>query len=71
MTTGKANVYLHFNTDMDAQSGNYDNYQIDVVVDTVPGGSGVSGTVETLTIASPDSSAGIALIAAGIYIFDF
>ena len=71
VTTGKANVYLHFDTDLDSQSGNYDTYQIEVIVDTVPGGSGVSGTIATLTIASPDTSSGITLDAAGDYVFDF
>ena len=52
VTTTKANVYLYFNTDLDAQSGNYNTYQIEVIADTVPGGSGVGGTIETLTIGS-------------------
>jgi hypothetical protein len=71
VTTTKGNVYLHFDTDLDAQSGNYNTYQIEVIVDTVPGGSGVSGTVATLTIANPDTSSGINLDITGTYIFDF
>ena len=71
VTTGKANVYLHFDTDLDTQSSNYDTYQIEVIVDTAPGGSGLSGTVATLTIASPDTSTGITLDVAGAYVFDF
>lgn len=69
VTTGKANVYLHFDTDLDSQSGNYATYQIEVIVDTSPGTP--SGTVATLTIASPDTSSGIDLDVAGTYIFDF
>ena len=71
VTTTKANVYLYFNTDLDAQSGNYNTYQIEVIADTVPGGSGVGGTIETLTIGSPDSASGIALDVTGTYVFDF
>jgi hypothetical protein len=69
VTTGKANVYLHFDTDLDSQSSNYATYQIEVIVDTSPGS--LSGTVATLTIASPDTSSGINLDTAGTYIFDF
>jgi hypothetical protein len=70
VTTTTANVYLHFDTDLDTQS-NYNTYQVEVIADTVPGGSGVGGTVETLTIGSPDSASGIALDVAGTYVFDF
>ena len=69
ITTGKANVYLHFDSDLDAQSGNYSTYQIEVIVDTAPGA--LSGTVATLTIANPDTTTGIDLDTAGAYIFDF
>ena len=69
ITTGKANVYLHFDSDLDAQSGNYSTYQIEVIVDTAPGS--LSGTVATLTIANPDTTTGIDLDTAGAYIFDF
>src|SRR4030066_2180546 len=44
VTTTKANVYLHYDTDMNLRSSNYNTYQIAVVVDTAPGGSGLSGT---------------------------
>ncbi len=71
MTTSKANVYLHFDSDLDGQSVNYNTYQIVVVADTVPGGSTLSGTVATLTIASPDTALGIDLDVAGTYVFDF
>ena len=69
VTTGKDSVYLHFDTELDGQSGNYATYQIEVIVDTAPGS--LSGTVATLTIASPDTSSGIDLDTAGDYIFDF
>lgn len=74
VTTGKANVYLHINTDLDSQSGDYDTYHIDVIADTVPGGStlwSVDDTIATLTIASPDTSPGVTLDAAGDWVFDF
>ena len=70
-TTTKTNVYLHFDTDLNLQSSNYNNYQIAVVVDTAPGGSGLSGTVATLTIANPDTISGITLDVAGAYVFYF
>jgi hypothetical protein len=69
MNTGKANVYLHIDTDLDSQSSNYATYQIEVIVDTSPGS--LSGTVATLTIANPDTTTGIDLDTAGTYIFDF
>jgi len=74
VTTAKANVYLHFDTDLDSQSGNYDTYDIEVVADTVPGGStlwSVDDVIATLTIAGPDTSSGIDLDTAGGWIFDF
>jgi hypothetical protein len=71
VTTGKDGVYLYFETDLDSQSSNYDTYQIEVIVDTAPGGSGVSGTIETLTIGSPNSASGIALDLEGDWVFDF
>jgi len=70
VTTTKASVFLHFDTNLDGQSGNYTTYQIDVMVDTQPG-SDLSDPVATLTIASPDTTAGIDLVTAGTYIFDF
>ena len=74
LTTSKANVYLHFDTDLDGQSSNYATYQIVVKVgDTVPGGSSNStgDTTATLTVASPDTTSGVALDAAGDWTFDF
>ena len=70
-TTTKANVYLHFDTDVNLQSSNYNTYQIAVIVDTAPVGSGLSGTVATLTIVNPDTTSGITLDVAGTYVFDF
>lgn len=69
MTTTRANVYLYFDTDLDTETGNYDTFEIAVIVDTAPGT--LSGTVATLTIANPDTVAGIVLDAAGAYVFDF
>ncbi len=69
VTTGKANVFLHFDTNLDSQSANYATYIIDVIVDTAPGS--LSGTVATLTIANPDTTVGVNLDTAGTYIFDF
>lgn len=69
VTTGKANVFLHFDTNLDSQSANYATYKIDVIVDTAPGS--LSGTVATLTIANPDTTVGVNLDTAGTYIFDF
>ncbi len=71
VTTSMANVYLHFDTDLETQTTYYDTYQIEVVVSSAPGGSTLSGTVATLTIASPDTAAGIDLDVAGSYVFDF
>jgi Flp pilus assembly protein TadG len=74
ITTSKANVYLHFDTDLEGQSGNYNTYQIVVKVgDTVPGGSSNStgDTTATLTIASPDTTSGVVLDASGDWTFDF
>ena len=74
ITTSKANVYLHFDTDLDDQSSNYATYHIIVKVgDTVPIGSSNStgDTTATLTIASPDTTSGVALDAAGDWTFDF
>ena len=36
VTTGKANVYMHIDTDLEGQSTYYNTYQIEVVVDTAP-----------------------------------
>jgi hypothetical protein len=71
VTTGKDSAYLHIDTDLEGQSTYYNTYQIEVVVDTKPGTSTLSGTVATLTIGSPDTAAGIDLDVAGSYVFDF
>lgn len=71
LTTTRSNVYLHFDTDLGDQTTYYDTYQIEVVVSSAPGGSGLSGTVATLTIGSPDTLSGIDLDVAGDYVFDF
>jgi len=69
ITTGKADAYLHIDTDLEGQNSNYATYQIKVIVDSAPGT--LSGTVATLTIGSPDTASGITLDAAGAYVFDF
>lgn len=74
ITTIKANVYLHFDTDLNDQSTNYATFQVVVKVgDTVPVGSGSStgDTITTLTIANPDTTTGVALDAAGDWTLDF
>ena len=74
ITTTKANVYLHFDTDLNGQSDCYTTYQIVVKVgDTVPDASSNStgDTTATLTIADPDTSSGVALDKAGDWTFDF
>lgn len=74
ITTTKANVYLHFDTDLNDQSGNYATFQIVVKIgDTVPVASSNStgDTTATLTIANPDTTSGVVLDAAGAWTFDF
>jgi len=71
VTTGKANVYMHIDTDLEGQSTYYNTYQIEVVVSSAPGGSTLSGTVATLSMGSPDTATGIDLDVAGNYVFDF
>jgi len=71
VTTGKANVYMHIDTNLEGQSTYYNAYQIEVVIDSAPGDSGLSGTVATLSIGSPDTATGIDLDVAGTYVFDF
>jgi hypothetical protein len=71
ITTGKANVYMHIDTDLEGQSTYYNTYQIEVVVSSAPGTSTLSGTVATLSIGSPDTATGIDLDVAGDYVFDF
>ena len=72
LTTTKANVYIHLDSDLDSLSGDYDTYNIVVKFDTVPGGSGHStgDTACILTLASPDYSS-IDLDVAGSWTFDF
>ena len=69
ITTVKTNIYMHLDSDLDALA-DYSTYSIVVNFDTVPGGSGQSGTAATLTTGAPDSSA-ITLDAAGDWTFDF
>ncbi|UCC57749.1 MAG: hypothetical protein JSW14_05065 [Candidatus Bathyarchaeum sp.] len=74
ITTSKVNVYLHFDTDLNDQSTNYNTFQIVVKVgDTVPVASSNStgDTTATLKIANPDTSSGVVLDAAGDWTFDF
>ena len=74
ITTNQANVYLHFETNLEGQISNYDTYQIIVKVgDTIPARSSNStgDTTAILTIASPDTTSGVALDAAGEWAFDF
>jgi len=72
ITTTQANVYLHFDTDLDSQSGNYATYQIVVKAGTVQGSTISTGdTVATLTLASPDTASGVDLDTAGAWTFDF
>jgi Flp pilus assembly protein TadG len=73
-TTSKANVYLHFDTNLNEQNTNYATFQIVVKVgDTVPVASSNStgDTTAILTIANPDTNSGVALDAAGAWTFDF
>ena len=74
VSTSKANVYLHLDSDLESQSGNYGTYQIVVKVGhTKPAGGSLSlgDTVATLTIGAPDTVAGIDLDVAGDWTFDF
>ena len=74
ITTNQANVYLHFDTNLEGQISNYDTYQIIVKVgDTIPDGSSNStgDTTAILTLANPDTASGVALDAAGEWTFDF
>ncbi len=74
ITTSKANVYLHFDTNLNDQSTNYATFQIVVKVgDTLPVASSNStgDTTATLTIANPDTTSGVVLDAAGAWTFDF
>ena len=71
ITTAATNVYLYFDTDLEGQTTNYDTYQIEVIVSSAPGGSSLSGTIATLTMAAPDTATGITLDVIGNYILDF
>jgi hypothetical protein len=64
-------VYLYFDTDLEGQTTNYDTYQIEVIVSSAPGGSSLSGTIATLTMATPDTATGITLDVIGNYVLDF
>jgi hypothetical protein len=70
VTTTKANVYLHLDSDLDTVT-NYSAYDIVVKFSQVSGSTySVGDTACTLTIGSPDPSA-IDLDVAGTWIFDF
>ena len=69
ITTTTQPVYLHFDSDIDALSGSYSAYDINVIYDTVPGGGSGSGSACVLSLASPDYSS-ITLDAVGTWIFD-
>ena len=74
ITTTKANVYLHLDSDIDSLSAYYTTYDVTVKFATVPGGSVLhtSGdTAATITLASPDTLTAIDLDAAGSWTFDF
>ena len=72
ITTYKANVYLHLNSDVDSLSTYYTTYNITVKFATVPGGSShtVGEAAANITLLSPDP-AGIGLDVAGSWTFDF
>lgn len=72
VSTVKAMVYLHLDSNLDNLSGNYDTYDIVVRFDTLPEGSSHStgDTACTLSLASPDCSS-IELDVAGSWTFDF
>jgi hypothetical protein len=72
LTTTKANVYLHLNSDIDSLTTYYSTYTVTVKYITVPSGQEalIGTTAATMSIASPDPS-GFALPAAGSWAFDF
>ena len=72
VTTTKANVYLHMDSDIDSLTTYYTTYSLTVKFITVPGGSthSVGDTAATMTIAAPDPSS-ITLDVAGSWAFDF
>ena len=74
VTTTQADVYLHFDTNLDVQSNNYATYQIIIKAgDTIPFGSDycIGDIVATLTLENPDATSKVALDAAGEWTFDF
>lgn len=72
ITTTKATVYLHLDSDIQNLNTTYSTYTLTVKYFTVPGGSAHSTgqTAATLTIAAPDPAA-ITLDVAGSWVFDF
>lgn len=72
VNTTKANVYLHFDSNIDLFNTVYDTFQITVKFDTVPGGSSHSSgdTACSLKISTPDYSS-LVLDVAGDWTFDF
>jgi hypothetical protein len=72
ITTSKATVYLHLDSDIQNLNVTYTTYTFTVRYITVPGGSShsVGQTAATMSIASPDPTA-ITLDAAGSWAFDF
>lgn len=72
VTTTKANVYLHFDSDIQNLNTNYNTYSVTVKYIAVPVGStqSVGQIAATMTIAAPDP-APVTLDVAGTWIFDF
>jgi hypothetical protein len=72
ITTTKAHVYLHLDSEIEFLSTYYSTYNITVKFATVPGGSShsIGNTACTLTLASPDYSS-IDLDVSGTWRFDF
>jgi hypothetical protein len=72
ITTTKDNVYLHFDSDIQALTTYYSTYTITVKYAAVGSGSShiVGQTACTMTIASPDPAA-VTLDVDGVWRFDF
>lgn len=71
ITTTKAGVYLHLNSDIDSLSTYYTTYSVTVKFATVQGSTYSVGDIAcTLTLTSADPAA-INLDAAGLWTFDF
>jgi hypothetical protein len=72
ITTAKANVYLHLNSDIDSLNTYYTTYTLTVKYITVPVGSShsVGDVAATMTIVAPDP-ASITLDIVGSWAFDF